>query len=172
MNHQFKNSDEIRSFRGALGQFPTGVAIVTALTENLEPVGMTINSFNSVSLAPPLVSWCIDHKSVSYRSFAMAKNFAVTLLSEGQAELAMRFATRGANKFRGIEIDANDAPIIPNGCAWFKCEAYRSILLGDHTMLVGKVTEFGKNLVQPLVFKGGQFQQLAHSVEVATRAAA
>jgi len=73
MNDQFKNSDEIRSFRGALGQFPTGVAIVTALTENLGPVGMTINSFNSVSLTPALVSWCIDHKSASYRSFAMAK---------------------------------------------------------------------------------------------------
>ncbi len=172
MNHQFKNNDEIRSFRGALGQFPTGVAVVTALTENLEPVGMTINSFNSVSLAPALISWCIDHKSASYRSFAMAKNFAVTLLSEDQAELAMRFATRGANKFRGIEIDANDAPIIPNGCAWFKCETSHSISLGDHTMLVGKVIDFAKNPAQPLVFKGGQFQQLVPTGEVATQAAA
>jgi 3-hydroxy-9,10-secoandrosta-1,3,5(10)-triene-9,17-dione monooxygenase reductase component len=169
MNQQFKNNDEIRSFRGALGQFPTGVAVVTALTEDLEPVGMTINSFNSVSLAPALVSWCIDHKAASYRSFASAKNFAVTLLSEDQSEIAKRFATRGANKFQGIKTGPDDTPIIPNGCAWFKCETSHSISLGDHTMLVGKVIDFAKNPLQPLVFKGGQFLQLA---EVVTRAAA
>lgn len=169
MKHQLKNIDEIHSFRGALGQFPTGVAVVTALTENLEPVGMTINSFNSVSLAPALVSWCIDHKAASHSSFASAKNFAITLLSEGQSEIAKRFATRGANKFQGVETEPRDAPIIPNGCAWFKCETSHSISLGDHTMLVGRVIDFAKNPVQPLVFKGGQFLQLA---EVATRAAA
>ena len=172
MSQQFKNSDEKHRLRGSLGQFPTGVAIVTALAENRQPVGMTINSFSSVSLSPALISWCIDQQSASYRTFVEAKSFTVTVLAEDQADLAMRFATRGANKFRGIEACRNDAPVIPNGCAWFKCETYRSILLGDHAMLVGKVIEFAKNQIPPLVFKGGQFQQLAQSAEVSTQAAA
>jgi flavin reductase (DIM6/NTAB) family NADH-FMN oxidoreductase RutF len=172
MNYQTKNSDQVRLLRGTLGQFPTGVAIVTAVAENHQPVGMTVNSFNSVSLTPALVSWCIDHRAVSYETFVTARNFTITLLAENQAELAMRFATRGANKFRGIEFVGNDAPIIPHGSAWFKCEAYQSILLGDHTMLVGKVIEFAKNPLQPLVFRGGQFQQLAQTAAVTTQAAA
>ena len=172
MSQQFNNSDERHALRGSLGQLPTGVAIVTALAENLQPVGMTINSFNSVSLTPALISWCIDRQSASYEAFAKAKSFTVTVLAEAQTDLAMRFATPRADKFRGIEIDRNDAPVIPNGCAWFKCETYRSILLGDHTMLVGKVIEFGKTPVQPLIFKGGQFQQLARGAEIATQVAA
>ena len=172
MSQQFKNNDEKHRLRGSLGQFPTGVAIVTALDENRQPVGMTINSFSSISLSPALISWCIDRQSASYRTFVKAKSFTVTVLAEDQADLAMRFATRGANKFRGIEACRNDAPVIPNGCAWFKCETYRSILLGDHAMLVGKVIEFAKNQIPPLVFKGGQFQQLAQSAEFATQAAA
>ena len=172
MSQQFNNRDEIVSFRSTLSQFPTGVAIVTSLNENRQPIGMTINSFSSVSLAPALISGCIDRQAASYESFANATGFAVTVLAEGQAELAQRFATRGANKFRGIEIVGNDAPIIPHGCAWFKCETYQTILLGDHTMLVGKVIEFAKNLIQPLVFRGGQFQQLAQSPEIVTQAAA
>ncbi len=172
MSQQYKNSDKNNSLRGSLGQFPTGVAIVTALTENLQPVGMTINSFNSVSLTPALISWCIDHRAASYKTFARAKSFTVTVLAEDQADLAMRFATPRADKFQGIKYNCYDAPVIPNGCAWFKCETYRSILLGDHTMLVGKVIEFGKTPLQPLIFKGGQFQQLARSVEIATQVAA
>lgn len=171
MSRQINNRDETVSLRNTLSQFPTGVAIVTAFDENRQPVGMTINSFNSVSLAPALVSWCIDRQAASYETFLKATGFAVTVLAEGQAELAQRFATRGANKFRGIEIAGNDAPVIPQGCAWFKCETYQSILLGDHTMLVGKVIEFAKKPIQPLVFRGGQFQQLAQSPEITTQAA-
>ena len=172
MNQKFKNNDKIRSFRSTLGQFPTGIAIVTALTENCQPVGMTINSFNSISLTPALISWCIDLQAASYEAFTLAKNFAVTVLAENQSDLAMRFATRGADKFRDIDTNHHNAPVIPNGCAWFKCETCHSILLGDHTMLVGKVIEFDRNPLQPLVFKGGQFQRLAQEAESSTRAAA
>ena len=172
MNQQNNNSNEIAALRASLGQFPTGVAVVTALAENTRPVGMTINSFNSVSLTPALVSWCIDQQSASYRTFARAKSFAITVLGEDQIELAMRFATRGANKFRGIKYGAEDAPVIPNGCAWFKCENYRSILLGDHLMLVGKIVAFARNPIQPLVFKSGQFQQLVQSAGMVSQAAA
>lgn len=172
MSKEFKSSAKIREYRSALGQFPTGVAIVTALADNLQPVGMTINSLSSISMTPALISWSIDHGSASYEIFSKARNFAITVLAEDQVDLALRFATRGANKFRDIDIDSNDAPVIPNGCAWFKCETYRSILLGDHTMLVGEVVEYDKNPLQPLVFKGGQFQHSTQSTDVTTRAAA
>jgi len=79
---------------------------------------------------------------------------------------------RGADKFQDLEIDRSGAPVIPNGCAWFKCETYRSILLGDHTMLVGEVIDFDTNPLQPLVFKGGQFQQSGQGTDITTRAAA
>lgn len=172
MRQQFKNGEEIREYRNALGQFPTGVAIVTAVAENAQPVGITINSFSSISMSPSLISWSIDLGSASYETFTKAKGFTVTVLAEYQADLAIRFATRGANKFRDIDIDGNEAPIIPGGCAWFKCDTYRSILLGDHTMLVGKVIEFTKNPVSPLIFEGGQFQRCAQGGIVTTQAAA
>ena len=172
MEQTLKNSDDIRELRSALGQFPTGVAVVTAIDDNSQPVGMTINSFASISLAPALVSWSIDHQAVSHDTFAKAKNFTITVLAEHQADLAMRFATRGADKFQYFETDDKEAPILPGGCAWLKCENYRSILLGDHTMLVGKVIEFGRYPVAPLVFRGGQFQQLAGEVGSTTQAAA
>ena len=172
MGRKFKHEVDVPEYRSALGQFPTGVAIVTALGDNGQPVGLTINSLTSISLAPALISWSIDHRSASYEIFANAQRFAVTVLAEGQADLAMRFATRGANKFQDIEINRNEAPVIPNGCAWFKCETYRSILLGDHTMMVGEVIEFDRNSLQPLVFKGGQFHQPGQSSEITTRAAA
>jgi flavin reductase (DIM6/NTAB) family NADH-FMN oxidoreductase RutF len=164
--------DDNRELRNALGQFPTGVAIVTALDDDSRPVGMTINSLASISLSPALICWSIDRRAASYDTFVNASRFAVTVLSEHQAELALRFSTRGANKFENLEVDGSDATVIPNGCAWFKCDSYRSIRLGDHSMLVGKVTEFGQDRIPPLLFNGGQFRQLAQTRETLTRVAA
>ncbi len=172
MKRKIDNSDGIRALRGALGQFTTGVAIVTAFDREQQPVGMTINSLSSVSLTPALVSWCIDERAASYATFARARRFALTVLAADQAELALRFATRGADKFRGIDVNDGQAPVIANACAWFRCDSYRSITLGDHRMLVGRITEFGKNDLQPLVFRDGQFLQLAPAEAQAARAAA
>ena len=160
MSKQTGQNDAIRELRNALGRFTTGVAIVTALGDDAEPVGMTINSFGSVSLEPALVSWCIDRRAASYETFVNAGHFSITLLAQHQAELAMRFATRGADKSRDIEIGDDAAPVIAGSCAWFKCDRYRSIPLGDHTMLVGEILEFAQYPVAPLVFSGGSFRQL------------
>ena len=167
MDQELKKGAQLRAYRNALGQFPTGVAIVTALADNLQPVGVTINSFSSISMSPALVSWSIDHGAASYDSFTKANSYTVTVLAEYQADLAMRFATRGEDKFRNIDVDGNEAPIIPGGCAWFKCDTYRRILLGDHTMLVGRVIEFATNSSSPLIFKGGQFMQPAITAQQA-----
>ncbi len=165
-NHDEKARRELRD---ALGGFPTGVAIVTALAENRQPIGMTINSFTSVSLSPPLISWCIDRRAAAYEPFSRASRFAVTVLSAGQEDLAMRFATRGTNKFRDIDVCRDRPPVIPGGCAWFRCENSRSLLLGDHRMLIGRVVDFGGNPRAPLVFANGRFQSLDRE---ASRAAA
>ncbi len=172
MDNEPNNKDETRELRKALGKFPTGVAIVTTLDDNSRPVGMTISSLTSISLKPALISWCIDHRAASHGAFSSAESFAVTVLSEYQGNLAMRFATRGADKFRDIDIDGNDAPVIPDGCAWFKCRTHRRIALGDHTMLLGEVIEFARYSIPPLVFGDGQFQRLAAETEPATRVAA
>ena len=160
MSKQVKHDDARRELRNALGQYTTGVAIVTALGADAKPVGMTINSFASVSLEPALVSWCIDRQADSYEAFVSAERFSITVLAEDQAELAMRFATRGADKFRGIESGAGAAPVIAGGCAWFECESYRAIALGDHTMIVGEILEYARYPAAPLVFAAGGFRKL------------
>lgn len=161
------NATARRALRDALGGFPTGVAIVTALADNRQPIGMTINSFASVSLSPPLISWCIDRRAAAYEPFARASNFAVTVLSAEQVELAERFATRGANKFRDIDVCCNRPPLIAGGSAWFRCEKTYSLLLGDHRMLIGRVIDFGSNPRTPLVFSDGRFQSLDREVSQA-----
>ena len=167
-----KNHDEKSRLRSALGRFPTGVAIATALSASKQPVGMTINSLTSISLAPALLAWSIDRRSASYDVFTNTQRFAVTVLSEAQQGLAIRFATRGAEKFEGLELDLSEAPVIPNACAWFKCETCRSIPLGDHSLLVGKIIDYETSALAPLVFLGGQFQHAAPGVSATTRAAA
>jgi len=151
-----------RALRHALGGYPTGVAIVTALVENRQPIGMTINSFASVSLSPPLVSWSIDRRAATYQAFSRAPEFTVSVLSAEQAELATRFATRGANKFEDIDVCCNRPPVIPGGCAWFRCENSHSLLLGDHRMLIGRVVDYASNSLAPLVFSNGRMQSLVH----------
>ena len=146
--------------RSVLGRFTTGVAIVTAPGIDGGPVGMTINSFSSVSLAPPLVAWCIDRGAASHEAFVNAGQFTITVLAANQAETAVRFATRGAAKFRDTETARDAAPVITGGCAWFKCNRYRVIPLGDHTMLIGEIREFERQQAEPLVFSGGSFRQL------------
>lgn len=155
-----KEPADTKRLREALGQFPTGVAIVTTRDGNGEPVGLTINSFSSISLIPPLVAWCIDRRARSYSAFRMAEQFTITVLADDQVELAERFATPGADRFFDIPDDFDAAPIIPDGAAWFECTAYRSISLGDHLMLIGQVRSFDRSWRDPLLFAQGSFQAL------------
>ena len=170
MGNSSQQDRQVNALRSALGRFSTGVAVVSAIAENGQPVGMTINSFGSVSLQPALVSWCIDRESASYAAFIDCSAFSISILSEEQAELALRFATRGADKFADIPLRRRRAPWIPDACAWFECESYRRIVLGDHAMLIGKVTDFSISGARPLVFAGGRLQELAPSFEASLAA--
>lgn len=152
-------SDKTRALRDALGQFATGVAAVTTLVDGRRPVGMTINSFTSISLAPPLVAWCLDRQAASYLAFARAPRFCISMLSADQASLARRFSRRGADKFADIPV-GDEAPVIEGACAYFRCEAYKRVSLGDHLMLVGKVIDFDKRCSAPLIFARGELLPL------------
>lgn len=131
-----RSTRDTGALRRTLGQYPTGVAVVTAVAAGGQPVGMTINSFSSISLAPPLVGWFIDQRSGSYAAFAGAEAFSLSILASGQADVARRFASRGVDKFRGLPqlvTDASsDVPIIAGACAWLHCRVYCRVTLGDH----------------------------------------
>jgi flavin reductase (DIM6/NTAB) family NADH-FMN oxidoreductase RutF len=163
MCKQLQPSETIQQLRRCLGQFPTGVAVVTAFTNDHDhyPVGITINSFGSLSLNPALVSWCIDCRSASYRAFCEAKTFTVTILSEQQTKTAALFATRGADKFASIDLEGQYPPVIPGGAAWFHCQVESSLPMGDHRMIIGKVTQFDKTDAAPLVFYNSSFLKLS-----------
>jgi 3-hydroxy-9,10-secoandrosta-1,3,5(10)-triene-9,17-dione monooxygenase reductase component len=160
MSNRQSTIERTRALRDSLSQYPTGVAIVTARGNKGKPVGMTINSFNSISLSPPLLAWCIDNHAVNFEAFRQAQNFTITLLAQDQVELATRFATRGADKFTGLNVTGLKAPVIQGGCAWFHCKTYRRHSLGDHLMMVGMVIAHDRHAKPPMVFHNGQFRQI------------
>lgn len=162
-----KSKPPSKALRQVLSQYPTGVGIVTAFSALGYPVGMTINSFSSASLTPPLITWCIDRKANSYHDFAQCKFFTITILAEDQQSIAQHFAQKGEDKFKNIACDNTlSPPVIPNGSAAIYCEHQRSVLIGDHLLIVGLVTQFVRNNQDPLVFAQGSFQQL-HKREMA-----
>lgn len=149
-------------FRNALGSFTTGITIVTALGKDGQKIGMTANSFNSVSLDPALVLWSIAKDSSCFEDFIAAKSFAIHVLSDEQQELSNRFAKSGADKFAGIECHngLSGVPILPHYSACFQCSLEHQYEGGDHIILVGKVIEFVDNGHNPLVFYRGQYSAI------------
>lgn len=139
-------SVDSRELRNALGCFATGVAVVTALTEDGERLGMTVNSFNSVSLDPPLVLFSVARSSLAIRQWLSVKQFAICLLSEEQRDISNRFAKAGMDKWVRIRTCAAatiDAPLLSNALAWFECELHGRHDGGDHVIVVGHVLSVG-----------------------------
>jgi flavin reductase (DIM6/NTAB) family NADH-FMN oxidoreductase RutF len=155
---------DCRSFRAALGSFTTGIAVVTACAPDGSFVGLTINSFNSVSLAPPLVLWSLDLGSPSLEAFRSASHYAVSILGADQVELSQRFATRLEDKFSGLStcVGAGGAPLLHGCCAWFECANEMQYPGGDHIIFVGRVERYAGDPEQlPLVYHGGRYRSLA-----------
>ena len=151
--------DEPENIRKAFGCFATGVAVATTLGDQGEPVGITISSFNSVSVDPPLVLWSLGNDSVSYDVFANASHFAVNVLARDQEDLADRFAARGSDKFAGLACTegAHGVPILPRFAACFECSTEHLYPGGDHLIIVGRVTRFQERAFDPLIFYRSQF---------------
>lgn len=154
-----KASFDPREFRSALSTFTTGVTIITTRAENGEPVGITANSFNSVSLNPPMVLWSLDKSALSLSAFTNNKHWNVHILSTEQEALSGRFASRGEDKFKGLELDQsiNNIPLMRNCTARFNCRTAFMYEGGDHMIFVGEVLNFDKTELPPLAFQSGQY---------------
>lgn len=149
-----------RALRDALGMFATGVTIVTTLAADGTPAGLTVNSFNSVSLAPPLVLWSLAHQSTLRPAFAAARHYAIHVLAAGQRELAVRFATRGVDRWASVawRPGVTGAPVIAGAAAVFECAGRSQYVEGDHTILVGEVRHCEHQAGSaPLLYHGGVF---------------
>ena len=147
------------ALRNALGSFATGITVVTALGVNEQKIGMTVNSFNSVSLNPALVLWSIDKKSNCFSDFIKAKSYAIHVLSHEQQAISDQFALSGEDKFSNLQCTSglNNVPILPDFSACFECSIEHQFEGGDHIILVGKVIKFEDRGSQPLVFYRGNY---------------
>ena len=148
-----------RQFRDALGEFPTGVTIICAGTGDGRYVGLTANSFNSVSLEPPLVLWSLSRRSLSLPAFEAAERYSVNVLSADQTELARRFSRPHEDRFAGVgyRMGWADAPLIDGCAAWFECRHHARHRAGDHTLFVGEVVTCERAKGDGLVFHHGRF---------------
>lgn len=153
------NPVDTHDLRRAFGSFATGVTIVTTLDKQGEPCGFTANSFSSVSLDPPLVLVSVAKSAYGLSIFSESKGFAINILAEEQRELSNRFASRGTDKFSGVnrKPGPTGAPILDDVVAWFDCENYQQVDAGDHVILIGKVVDYSYNSDAPLGFCRGAY---------------
>jgi 3-hydroxy-9,10-secoandrosta-1,3,5(10)-triene-9,17-dione monooxygenase reductase component len=151
--------DELRQ---ALGRFVTGVTIVTCRDENGEPVGLTANSFNALSLEPPLVLWSLRQSSSSIDAFTNASHFAINVLAADQVELSRRFARPSSAKFdEGEWTDGQGgAPLLAGCVAVFECRRRSHHTAGDHVLFIGAVERIGGSASIPLVYHAGHYRTL------------
>lgn len=150
---------DTKDFRNALGMFATGVTIVTARAEDGTAVGVTANSFNSVSMQPPLVLWSLAKTSRNLSVFCGMQHWNVHILSNEQETLSNRFARSGADKFAGLELDpgATEAPLIPHCSARFQCRTMFQYEGGDHIIFVGEVIDYNRTERPPLLYVTGGY---------------
>ena len=149
-----------QEFRTALGMFATGVTIVTARTADGQVIGLTANSFNSVSLDPPLVLWSLAQAAASLPAFRAGSHYAINVLAADQKPLAERFALKGADRWAGVSFTEGmgGAPLLAGASATFECFNRSRYEEGDHVIFVGEVERCSWRAgVAPLLFHGGRY---------------
>jgi 4-hydroxyphenylacetate 3-hydroxylase, reductase component len=151
-----------RHLRTALGRFTTGVTIVTCTDAEGRFVGLTANSFNSLSLDPPLVLWSLRQSSPNLAAFAAATRFAVNVLAEAQVDLSRRFAAPVPDRFAegAWALGEQGAPVLAGCAAVFECESLSHQVAGDHQLFIGRVLACTESALPPLVFQGGHYHLL------------
>jgi flavin reductase (DIM6/NTAB) family NADH-FMN oxidoreductase RutF len=149
-----------REFRRALGQFATGVAVVTSAGRDGRYVGMTVNSFSSVSLDPPLVLWSCARNAPSFADFAAASHFVVNVLASNQHHLSRQFSTPLPDKFAGVTCrqGPGGCPILDGTTAHFACRIVKQYDGGDHVIFLGEVEDYKFVEGEPLVFHSGRYR--------------
>ena len=153
---------QARVLRRALGQFATGVTVITTLDRERQPVGLTANSFAALSLEPPLVLWSLREASPSLAAFDATGRFVVNVLTEAQVELSRRFASPVEDKFAEVAFAMNvdGIPLLHGAAAWFECRTVTRQTAGDHILFIAEVERFATSEQAPLVFHGGGYHAL------------
>jgi flavin reductase (DIM6/NTAB) family NADH-FMN oxidoreductase RutF len=148
-----------RQFRDALAQFATGVTVIAARRADGRYAGFTANSFNSVSLDPPLVLWSLNRRAESLAAYQNAKRYAINVLAHDQVDLARRFSRPHADRFEGVDfrLGAADAPLIEGCVAWFECRHHATHRAGDHVLFIGLVETCERRNGTGLVFHHGRY---------------
>ena len=156
-SHQTEPLDQ-NLFRKALSRFPTGVAVATTVSASGQPRGMTISSFNSVSMNPPLILWSIGLEAACLEDFKTADRFAVNILSATQAEISQKFAAAQNDRFATIDwsLSAFGVPLIHGAAAILECQVWARYPGGDHEIMVGKVCHLTDNEQTPLLYGLGR----------------
>lgn len=146
-----KSEFDSRHLRDALGNFATGVTVVTTLDAEGAPVGLTISSFSPVSLHPPLILWSLVNTASSRDAFLQHPRFAINVLAADQHALALQFASRSPDRFNGVSVEqsASGLPLLSGALAWFECKRYAEHLAGDHTIFIGEVEQVGYRGASP-----------------------
>ncbi|MEZ5647632.1 MAG: flavin reductase [Alphaproteobacteria bacterium] len=147
-------------FRSALSRFATGVTIISVQPDDGPPLGLTVNSFNSVSLDPPLVLWSLNRQAQSLPIFGQAGHFGISVLAADQIDLSRRFASSLENRFENIAVftGTTGAPLIQGSIAWFDCKSRYYYEGGDHLIFVGEVLSFGFSDQPALLYEGGKYK--------------
>ncbi|MDR1064299.1 MAG: flavin reductase family protein [Azoarcus sp.] len=155
-------ADKGREFRNALGRYATGIAVVTVKTQAGDLLGLTVNSFNSVSLAPPLVVWSLAAASSALAAFEASEYYAINVLAADQEALSQRFASRRKDRFDGLALEAGlgGAPLLSGSCARFQCRNAIRHAGGDHVVFIGEVERFDYGEGEPLIYFGGAYRRL------------
>ncbi len=148
-----------RHFRDALAQFATGVTVICARSAAGKFVGFTANSFNSVSLDPPLIVWSLIQHGTTLAAFQAAESYAVNVLAQDQADYARRFSRPHIDRFAGVpyRIGAAGAPLIEGCVAWFECRHHAQHPAGDHWLFIGEVINCERRSGVGLVFHHGRY---------------
>jgi flavin reductase (DIM6/NTAB) family NADH-FMN oxidoreductase RutF len=152
--------------RSALGRFTTGVTIITCVGADGSRAGITANSFNALSLEPPLVLWSLRRTSAAIAAFRAAPHFVVNVLAESQVELSRRFASAALDKFADGAWSAGlgGAPVLSGCAAVFECEQFAQHDGGDHVLFIGRVLQASESNLPPLVYQSGHYRLLGEII--------
>ena len=153
---------EAATFRRVLGHYPTGVCVITSKCPNGSPIGMSVGSFTSVSLDPPLVAFFPDRSSTTWQKIRETKMFCVNVLGDHQESVSQRFAKSAVNKFAGLSHRISDLglSILDTVVAWIDCKLHAVYEAGDHFIVVGDVVSLAADQYAPLLFHRGSYCQL------------
>lgn len=148
------DEQQVMKFKEVLGNYPTGVTVVTMMTDEGMPIGLTVNSFASVSINPLLILWSIDRRVSTFEQFTRSEKFAVHILASDQSELCFLFAARGVDRFGNCEWKTSEygLPILSNVAATLQCKTYKTVDAGDHIILIGEVIAIDGENPAPLLY--------------------